>query len=250
MNYPWNWSAFLDLSTDGVHTYLQNFAIGTGWTLALACSSVLFALALASVIVLLRLGRMPLGRWLATAYVEVQRNIPLIVHMFLWYFVLPELLPRDLGLAVKRMPQPWDSFVPAFLCLGFYGGARISEVFRAGIESLPRGQFRAATAIGLTERQAFRHVIFPQGIRVVIPALTSEFVSAVKYSSVAFTIGLLELTAQAKSMQEYTFQIFEAFIVAGAIYVVINWTLILVMRALERRLAVPGLLGADVSRTG
>lgn len=244
MNYSWSWTVFFDISTDGVHSYAANFLIGMGWTLLLAALAITFALLAGALVALMRMSNSATFSRIAAGYVEVLRNIPLIVQMFLWYFVLPELLPRALGTAIKQMPQPWGSFAPALLCLGFYGAARISEVFRAGIQSLPRGQFQAATAIGLTDFQAFRYVIFPEALRIVLPALTSEFVSAVKYSSVAYTIGLGEVTAQAKSMQEYTFHIFEAFAAAGVIYVAINWTIILAMRAVERRLRVPGLLGS------
>lgn len=244
MNYNWSWRVFLDVSTDGVHTYLENFVIGTGWTLSLAFLAIISALLIGSLVTLMRVGSIVVFQKIAVGYVELLRNIPLIVQMFLWYFVFPEILPHSIGIAIKQMPQPWGSFAPALLCLGIYGAARISEVFRAGIQSLPGGQFQAATAIGLTQFQSFRYVIFPEALRIVIPALTSEFVSAVKYSSVTYTIGLNEVTAQAKSMQEYTFHIFEAFAAAGVIYVVINWTIIFCMRALERKLAVPGLLGS------
>ncbi len=247
MNYQWNWAAFLEIAPDGIHTYAQSYAIGVFWTLTLALTAIAIGLTLGSVIALMRVGPYAPLRAIATAYVELLRNIPLIVQMFLWYFVLPEVVPVSLGNAIKSMAQPWSSFVPALLCLGTYGAARMSEVIRAGIQSLSRGQFYAASAIGLTERQAFRHVILPQSFRIVIPTMTSEFVSAVKYSSVTFTIGLRELTAQSKTMQEYTFQVFEAFIAAGLVYLTINWIIVIGMRTLERRFAVPGLLGAKVS---
>jgi glutamate/aspartate transport system permease protein len=181
---------------------------------------------------------------LAATYVELFRNIPVLVQMFLWYFVLPELLPQLWGHAIKQMPQPWGQFVPALLCMSFYGASRVAEQIRAGIQSLPRGQYQAALAIGLTPTQAYRFVIVPEAFRIVIPPLTSEFMGTIKYSSVALTIGLLELTGQARSMQEYSFHIFEAFSAATVGYLVINGVVVMGMRALERRVAVPGLIGA------
>ena len=109
----------------------------------------------------------------ATRYVELFRNIPLLVQMFLWYFVLPELLPGRLGDWLKQMPPPWRS-VPAVLCLGFYTSARVAEQVRAGIQALPRGQGMAGTALGLTLPQTYRYVLLPMAYRIILPPLTSR----------------------------------------------------------------------------
>ena len=137
------------------------------------------------------------------------------------------------------MPQPWGQFLPAVLCLGFYGSSRVAEQVRAGIQSLPRGQLQAGIAQGLTEAQVYRYIILPQAYRIVLPPLTSEFMGTIKYSSVALTIGLLELTGQARSMQEFSFHIFEAFSAATAVYLILNGVVVLGMRMLERRVAIP-----------
>jgi glutamate/aspartate transport system permease protein len=163
--------------------------------------------------------------------------------MFLWFFVLPELLPQRLGDAMKQMPPPWGSYVPAVLCLGFFTAARVAEQVRAGIQSLPRGQRFAATAVGLTLPQVYRYVLMPMGFRIILPPLTSEFMNIIKNSSVALTIGLVELTAAARSMQEFSFQVFEAFTAATLIYIVVNIIVVTGMRWLERRVAVPGFIG-------
>lgn len=244
MNYDWSWSVFLQISTDGVHTYLTSFFIGLGYTLSLAIGAIVFALIFGSVVAIARISGGPVLSGLASLYVEVLRNIPLLVQMFLFYFVLPDLLPDALGMAIKRLPQPWNASLPALFALSLYASGRFSEVLRAGIQALPTGQLQAAKSIGLTASQAYLHVILPQAFRIVLPAMTSEFVSAVKYTSVAYTIGLLELTGQAKSMQDYTFHVFEAFAAAALFYAIINWTIILSMRALERRLALPGMVGS------
>ena len=92
------------------------------------------------------------ARW-ATLYVEIFRNIPLIVQMFLWFFVFPEFLPKALGDWIKQMPPPWGSYIPAVMCLGIFTSVRVAEQVRAGIKSLPRGQRMAGTAMGLTRRR-------------------------------------------------------------------------------------------------
>lgn len=244
MKYEWDWSVFFELSPNGVNSYLETIMMGIGWTLMLAISACIFSLLLGSVLGVIRTMRSRALNVLGTLYVEVFRNIPLLVQMFLWYFSLPDLLPTELGSAIKQMPRPWGPFIPALLCLGFYGSARICEQLRAGIQSLPRGQLQAGIAIGLTEMQCYRYIILPEAFRIVIPTLTSEFMGTIKYSSVALTIGLLELTGEARSMQEFSFHIFEAFTAATVGYLIINTAIAQSMRALERRVAVPGLLAA------
>ena len=181
---------------------------------------------------------------LGNLYVEIFRNVPLIVQMFLWFFVVPELLPTALGDWIKQMPPPWGSYVPAVLCLGIFTSVRVAEQVRAGINSLPRGQRFAGTASGLTEAQTYRYVILPQAFRIILPPLTSEFMNIIKNSSVALTIGLLELTGRARAMQEFSFRVFEAFTAATVIYLLTNLVVVLGMRALENKVRVPGLIAA------
>ncbi|MGF6241931.1 glutamate/aspartate transport system permease protein [Paraburkholderia sp. GAS38] len=239
MKYQWSWASFNDLSPDGVHTYLQTLLIGAGWTIALSLCAYAFSLLLGSVVGVFRTVESKPARLAATTYVELFRNVPLLVQMFLWYYVLPELLPKSLGTAIKQMQQPWGQFFPALLCLGFYGTARIAETLRSGIRSLRTGQRQAAVALGLTTFQAYRFVILPQAFRIVVPPLTSEFMATIKYSSVAMTIGLVELTGAARSMQEFSFHIFEAFSAATIVYFAINTVVVYSLARLERKSAVP-----------
>jgi glutamate/aspartate transport system permease protein len=182
---------------------------------------------------------------IGNAYVEIFRNIPLLVQMFLWFFVMPELVPAHIGDAIKQMPPPWGAFVPAVLCLGIFTSVRVAEQVRAGINSLPRGQRMAGTAMGLTQTQTYLHVILPQAFRIILPPLTSEFMNVIKNSSVALTIGLMELTGRARAMQEFSFQVFEAFAAATVLYLVTNLIVVLGMRWLEQRVRVPGLIAAS-----
>jgi glutamate/aspartate transport system permease protein len=250
MNYNWNWGILLQPEPGGTGTYLYYLFVGLGWTLATALAAWVIALAIGSVLGTLRTTPMPWVVRLGDAYVEIFRNVPLIVQMFLWFFVMPELLPKAAGDWVKQMPPPWSQYLPAVLCLGIYTSVRIAEQVKSGIQSLPRGQHLAGTALGLTLAQTYRYVILPQAFRIVLPPLTSESMNIVKNSSVALTIGLLELTGRARAMQEFSFKVFEAFATATVIYLLTNLVVVFAMRALEKKVRVPGLISASPSAGG
>ena len=240
MNYNWDWKIFFQISPDGQGTYLQTLLYGLGWTIGCAILAWIMALLLGAVVGTIR--TMPSRFWvtIGNGYVELFRNIPLLVQMFLWYFVFPEVLPQAAGNALKQMPNA--PFVTAVICLGFFTSARVAEQVKAGIGSLPRGQRMAGTALGLTLAQAYRYVLLPQAFRIIIPPLTSEFLNIIKNSAVALTIGLLELTARARSMQEFSFHVFEAFSAATLIYILVNVVVVNLMRFIEHRVRVPGLI--------
>ena len=245
MNYNWDWRIFLAAEPGGTGTYLKYLVVGLGWTLATALAAWVIALAIGSVVGTLRTTPYKWVVRLGNAYVEIFRNVPLIVQMFLWFFVVPELLPKGLGDWVKQMPPPWGSYLPAVMCLGLYTSVRIAEQVKSGIGSLSRGQGMAGTALGLTLAQSYRFVLLPQAFRIVLPPLTSEFMNVIKNSSVALTIGLLELTGRARAMQEFSFKVFEAFAAATVIYLLTNLVVVLAMRALEKKVRVPGLITAS-----
>ena len=249
MKYDWQWTIFVQTAADGSGTWLHYLLVGLLWSLATALAAWVLALSVGSVIGTLRTTPFPWVVRLGNAYVEIFRNIPLLVQMFLWFFVMPELLPQRLGDAIKQMPPPWSSYIPAVLCLGIYTSVRVAEQVRAGIQSLPRGQGMAGTALGLTLPQTYRYVLLPMSFRIVMPPLTSEFLNIIKNSSVALTIGLLELTGRARAMQEFTFKVFEAFSAATVIYLITNLVIVLLMRALEKKLRVPGFIGSATQVT-
>ena len=238
MNYNWNWGIFWDLAPDATGTYFQTLLQGLRWTLATSLTAWIAALILGVAVGIVR--TLPDRRWvwLGDAYVEIFRNIPLLVQMFLWYFVVPELLPKAVGTWMKQLPN--SSFWTSVVALSFFTSARIAEQFKAGIQSQSRGQMMAATALGMTLWQSYRHVLVPMAFRFVLPPLTSEFMNIIKNSAVALTIGLMELTAKARSMQEFSFQVFEAFTAATILYLLLNLVIVLAMRRVERWLAVPG----------
>ncbi len=248
MNYNWNWRIFWDASPDGVGTYMDTLWSGLIWTLATALSAWVMALILGALIGTIR--TMP-NKWaarFANGYVELFRNIPLLVQMFLWYFVMPELMPAAIGDWLKALPN--SSFITAVICLGFFTSSRVAVQVSAGINALPRGQKMAGTALGLTLPQTYRYVLLPMAFRIVIPPLTSEFLNIIKNSSVALTIGLMELTARARSMQEFSFQVFEAFTAATIIYIVVNIIVVNLMRFIETRVAIPGFITSGTAGAG
>ena len=248
MNYNWNWRIFWEASPDGVGSYMDTLLSGLIWTLATALSAWVMALFIGAVVGTVR--TMP-NRWavrLADGYVELFRNIPLLVQMFLWYFVMPELLPTAAGNWLKAIPNA--PFITAVICLGFFTSSRVAVQVSAGIMALPRGQKMAGTALGLTLPQTYRYVLLPMALRIVLPPLTSEFLNIIKNSSVALTIGLMELTARARSMQEFSFQVFEAFTAATVIYIAVNIVIVNLMRLLEKRVAIPGFIVAGGSAGG
>lgn len=233
MNYNWNWSVLWS------EPYLGWLIAGTLWTLAVASAAWVIAFALGSVLGIMRTTTSPTLRAIGVTYVEIFRNIPLLVHFFLWYFVIPELLPHDAGMWVKReMPLP--AFTTSVVALGLYTASRVCEQVRAGIEAVGEGQRNAARAVGFTEFQTYRYILLPIAYRIIIPPMTSEFLTIFKNSSLALTIGVIELTAVTRQIEEYTFQGFEAFTAATVIYSAITFLVMAVMRVVEQRMQLPG----------
>src|ERR687892_1873925 len=201
MNYQLNWSVLWSGQTGG--WLLQ----GLLTTLHISILAWLVAVTLGIVSGAFRtMPILPL-RWLAAAYVEFFRNVPLLVWMFFWYFGVPPLLPRSV--------QDWlfahgVEFWAAIVALGVYHGARMSEVIRSGIQSIPRTQFEASLAMGLTTFQAYRLIILPVALRLIVPPATNESLNLLKNSSVALTISVAELTFQTRQIETYTARAIEA----------------------------------------
>jgi glutamate/aspartate transport system permease protein len=238
VNYHWNWHIFFEPDPSGSTTYLELLLRGLLLTVETALSAWAIALVFGSTIGVLRTLASRTASWIGFLYVEFFRNMPLLVQLFLWFFVLPELLPRAAGLWLKQLPHA--SFYTAAIGVGLFMSARVAEQVRAGIGSLPRGQRQAATALGLNTAQVYAYVLLPMAFRIILPPLTSEFLSTIKNTSVALTIGLIELTAEARAMQEFSFQVFEAFTAATILYLMINMVVVVVMHFVERGVAVPG----------
>ncbi len=238
MNYNWNWSVLFEPE------YFGWLISGLGWTISVALCAWIIALVVGSLVGVGRTLPNRLVSTLCTAYVELFRNIPLLVQMFIWYFAVPEMVPEEAGRWMKRdMPQP--EFTTAVVALGLYTASRVAEQVRAGIETVPHGLKSAATAQGMSIAQVYRYVLLPISFRLIVPPMTSEFLTVFKNSSLALTIGLLELTAQSQQIAEYTFQSFEAYTAATVIYVLIALCATVIMSLLERQTRIPGYSGKE-----
>ena len=175
----------------------------------------------------------------ATLYVEFFRNVPLLVWMFFWYFGVPPLLPAGARQWLfDHRPEFWAGMV----ALGVYHGARMSEVIRSGIQSIPKTQFEAAVAMGLTTFQAYRLIIVPIALRLIVPPVTSESLNLLKNSSVALTISVAELTFQTRQIETYTAKAIEALTAGTLIYLALCVGIASIMARVERRFAIPGLI--------
>jgi glutamate/aspartate transport system permease protein len=244
MGYHWRWGVFLDPTPSGGATYLGWMFAGLWTTVALSLTAWLIALVVGSLMGVFRTVPNRLLYGISTIYVEVFRNIPLLVQLFIWYFVAPELVPAKLGTAMKAANPFVQQFLAAMVCLGLFTGARVCEQVRAGINSLSRGQQGAALALGFTLPQTYRYVLVPMAFRLIIPPLTSEFLNVFKNSAVASTIGLLELAAMGRQLVDYTSQPYESFIAVTVMYAAVNVVLMSIMRVVEARSRVPGFISA------
>ena len=231
----WEWQFFLNDDGSG-RTYLQWMIDAWGWTLAVAGASWVVAVSVGALMGTLR--TLPNSPWLVrlgNAWVELFRNIPLLVQIFLWYFVVPKVIPAMQGL---------PGYVLVVAALGFFTSARIAEQVRAGIQSLPKGQRYAGMAVGFTTAQTYRYVILPMAFRIILPPLTSESMNLLKNSSVAFAVSISELTMFAMQAQEETSRGVEVYLAVTALYAVSAFAVNRVMAFIERRVQIPGFIVA------
>jgi len=233
VNYTFNWSV---LWTGESGQWLLS---GLIVTLELSALAWILAVALGILSGALRTVKFRPLRAVATFYVEFFRNVPLLVWMFFWYFGVPPFLPEVIR---EWMFGHGLEFWAGVLALGVYSGARFSEVLRSGIQSIPRTQMEAAVASGLTTFQAYRYVILPVALRLIIPPATNESLNLLKNSSVALTISVAELTFQTRQIETYTAKAIEALTAGTLIYLVLCIGLASFMSWVERRTAIPGLI--------
>jgi glutamate/aspartate transport system permease protein len=231
----WDWQVFLTDDGSG-RTYLEWMLEAWRWTLAVAGCAWLVSMLVGAVVGTARtLTDSPWLVRLANAWVELFRNIPLLVQIFLWYFVVPKMFP-----AFQQVP----GFVLVVLGLGFFTSARIAEQFRAGIQALPRGQRYAAMAMGFTTYQSYRYVLLPMAFRIILPPLTSESMNLLKNSSVAFAVSIAELTMFAMQAQEETSRGMEIYLAVTLLYAASAFAVNRVFAFIERRLRVPGFIAS------
>ena len=238
-----DWEIFLKPAFDGSGTYLRFLLVGLEWTLLVSILAWILAFFVGSIVGILR--TFP-GRFLptlGTIYVEVFRNIPLLVQLFLWYFVFPEIIP-GLGTWFKQGLSPLlQQLISAVLCLGLFTAARVAEQVRSGINSLGLGQRGAGLALGLNLPQVYRLILLPVAYRIIVPTLTSEFLNTIKNSAVVSTIGLAELSRQSQQLGEFTAHWYEAFIAVTLLYGIINIAVMIASRFVEQAVRLPGYVG-------
>jgi glutamate/aspartate transport system permease protein len=234
MTYDFQWGMLLQ------QPYLDWIVTGVLTTLSLALLAWVFALVLGLAVGVMRSTRSRLARFLGGAYVEIFRNVPLLVQLFIWLYVFPLALPQGLRLWWTRLDS--SPFWTAVIGLSFYTSARLAEQIRAAIGAIPQGQFRAALSTGLTPWQMYRHVIIPYAVRIVIPAITSEFLTVFKNTALTLTIGVIEIAATSRKIEAWSFKGIEAYAVSSLTYIGTTILVVLLMGWVERRSAIPGLI--------
>lgn len=247
MSSRWDWLAFCQDTVDGSvrypsclapgadTTYLEWLVSAWGTTLMLAGLAWIVALVAGTLVGIARTLPQRGFVWFGNAWSELFRNIPLLAQLFLWYHVLPQVFP-----VMKQVP----SFALVVIGLGFFTSARVAEQVRAGILTVPAGQRHAGLAMGLTLVQTYRYVLLPRALRIVIPPLTSEAMSIIKNSSVAFAVGVTELIVFAMQAQEDTRRPVEMYLAATALYFLSSIAVNRLALWIEHRVAVPGTPGA------
>jgi glutamate/aspartate transport system permease protein len=241
----WDWQVFCKNTVDGEIvprcfgeggdiTYLDWLLSAWGWTASVSALALVVALGFGVLMGILRTTPSRALVFIGDAWTELFRNIPVLVQVFLWYFVIPELVPP-----LKQMP----SFLLVVIALGFFTSARISEQIKAGIQSLPKGQRYAGLAMGLTLPQTYRYVLLPMAFRIVVPPLTSESMGIVKNSSVAFSVSVAELTMFARQAQEETSRGIEVYLAVTGLYFLTSILVYQVARVIEHRVRIPGTVG-------
>jgi len=241
MNYNFDWSVLWSGQSG------QWLIYGLLTTIRISALAWILAVALGILSGALRTVPLRPLRWLALAYVEFFKNVPLLVWMFFWYFAVPPRLPDE---ARDWLFDHGAEFWAGTFALGVYHGARFSEVIRSGIQSIPATQFEAAMSTGLTTTQTYRHVLLPIALRLIIPPATNETLNLLKNSSVALTIGVAELTFQTRQIETYTAKAFEALTAGTLIYLMLCLTIAALMARVEKYWAIPGMIARTSGTDG
>lgn len=224
VGYNWQWyrvPRYLFTFEDGV--FVSGPLLDGLWvTLEITMYSLVLASVIGLLTALLRLSGSRVGRFIARLYLEVIRNTPLLVQIFFLYFVLAPIFELE-------------RFTAAVVALSLFEGAYASEIFRAGIVSIKRGQWEAAHSLGLSSFDTYRTIILPQALKRILPPLTGQAVSLIKDSALVSTIAVYDLTMQGRTIIAETFLTFEIWFTVAAIYLIITLSLSLVVNVLEKR---------------
>jgi polar amino acid transport system permease protein len=218
LNYKFDWT----IITSG--QYFDWLASGLRVTLELSAVSVVLSFLLGLLIAVMRMSNIRPVRWFAHGYLEFFRNTPLLVQIFFWYFGSYKILPMVVN---DWLNSTNFEFAAAVIALTIYTSAFIAEDIRSGVRSIPKEQMEASRSSGFSYLRAMQYIILPQAVRLTIPPLINQFLNLTKNSSLAMTIGVAELTYQARQVESYTFKGFEAFTAATLVYLglslIITW---------------------------
>ncbi|ENU24906.1 hypothetical protein F993_00289 [Acinetobacter proteolyticus] len=243
MNYSWNWGVLWQSTGIGDTTYLNWIITGLGWLVVIAVVAWSIALLLGSILGIMRTLPNKTARAIGTTYVTLFRNVPLLVQLFIWFYVVPNFLPAPIkNWWMNDLGANTTALISASVGLGLFTAARVCEQVRTGIEALPKGQINAGYAMGFSTAQLYRYVILPQSFRTILPPLSSELTNCVKNTSVASLVGVAEIISQMKTISEYTQNTIEIYTYVTLIFILINICLIFSMNLLEKRLRIPGLI--------
>ncbi len=203
--------------------FLTTLLGGLPATVLVALGAIAFALVFGLVIALLRMSSWRLVRVLAIVYVEFFRGTPALVQLFVIYFGFPD---------VGFQPSPFQA---AIIGLGLNGSAYLSEIYRAGIESIHRGQMEAALSLGMTPLRAMRYIVLPQAIRTMLPPITNLSIILLKDTAIVFAVGVVEVMALARNLVTETLQSAAIYLIAGVIYLCITIPMSRLAARLERQ---------------
>lgn len=239
MRYEFRWGMLLE------QPYFTWIVDAVATTLHLALLSWFLAIAIGVAVGVMRNTPSRILRFAGALYVEIFRNVPLLLQLFLWLYVFPELLPKHWQLYWNRLDDA--PYWTAVIGLSLFTAARIAEQIRSAILAIPPGQFKAALSTGLTPFQMYRYVIVPYAVRIIIPAITSEFLTIFKNTALALTIGVAEISSVARKIEAWSFKGIEAYTVASATYVCTTIAVVVLMGWVEKRAYIPGLIKREKS---
>ncbi len=230
LKYQFDWSVV----TSG--KYFDWLVSGVVVTIKLSTVSIILAFLLGLLIAVMRMSHVRPVRWFALAYLEFFRNTPLLVQIFFWYFGSYKILPQGVN---DWLNSTSFEFAAAVIALTIYTSAFIAEDIRSGVLSIPKEQMEAARSSGFSYLRAMQYIILPQAVRLTVPPLVNQFLNVAKNSSLAMTIGVAELTYQARQVESYTFKGFEAFTAATLVYLVLSVVITALVHLYDRRVLNP-----------
>ena len=230
LKYHFDWS----IVTSG--KYFEWLVSGLKVTLEISAVGIVFAFLIGLIIAVMKMSHFRPIRWIASAYLEFFRNTPLLIQIFFWYFGSYKILPTAVN---DWLNNTNFEFAAAVIALTIYTSAFIAEDIRSGILSIPKEQMEAARSAGFSYLRSMQYIILPQAIRITVPPLVNQFLNLAKNSSLAMTIGVMEITYQARQVESYTFKGFEAFTAATVVYLTLSVLITALMDLYNKRVLNP-----------